>query len=235
MFMPIKIAKAFKAEPPANQEQIICYMMGKPLDHDPGKKEAYSNFGYCILGRVIERVSGETYEEYTRKHILTPLGIKSMRLGHTLESQRVPGEVKYYGGREGRAVLGPNIGKSVPAPYGAWNLEAMDSHGGWIASAVDVARFASALDDPKRNPALGGERIHNWFARDYKHAGALDGTSTLMVRPKLDGVTWTIFFNSRYGEGQGKDPKNLVDLIEPDLEKAARAVKKWPSGDLFKK
>jgi hypothetical protein len=111
----------------------------------------------------------------------------------------------------------------------------MDAHGGWIASAVDVARFASALDEPQRFPALGGERIHNWFARDYKHKGALDGTSTLMDRPKLDGVTWTIFFNSRYGEGQGKDPKNLVDLIEPELAKAAHAIKKWPDGDLFKK
>ncbi|HEY1861081.1 MAG TPA: serine hydrolase domain-containing protein [Gemmataceae bacterium] len=235
MFMPIKIAKAFKAEPPANQEQIIRFMMGKLLDHDPGKKEVYSNFGYCVLGRVIERVSGESYEDYLHKHVLKPLGIKTMRLGHTLESQRAPGEVRYYDNHENKAVLGPSLGKKVPAPYGAWNLEAMDAHGGWIASAVDVARFASALDDPKRFPALGGERIHNWFARDYKHKGALDGTSTLMERPILDGVTWTIFFNSRYGEGQGKDPRNLADLIEPGLAKAARAIKKWPDGDLFKK
>jgi N-acyl-D-amino-acid deacylase len=235
MFMPIKIAKAFKADPPANQVQIIRYMMGKPLDHDPGKKEVYSNFGYCILGRVIERVSGETFEDYVRKNILKPLGIKTMRLGRTLENQRAPGEVKYYDSREGKAVLGPNFGKKVPTPYGAWNLEAMDSHGGWISSAVDVARFASALDEPKRFPALGGERIQNWFARDYKHKGALDGTSTLMDRPKLDGVTWTIFFNSRYGEAQEKDRKNLVDLIEPELAKTARAIKKWPDGDLFKK
>jgi N-acyl-D-amino-acid deacylase len=235
MFMPIKIAKAFKADPPANQEQIIRYMMGKPLDHDPGKKEVYSNFGYCILGRVIERASGEAYEDYVRKHILRPLGIKTMRLGHTLESQRAPGEVRYYDNHENKAVLGPNFGKKVPAPYGAWNLEAMDAHGGWIASAVEVARFASALDEPKRFPALGGERIQNWFARIYVHAGALDGTSTLMARPKLDGVTWTIFFNSRYGDAQGKHPKDLTDLIEPELAKAARAIKKWPDGDLFKK
>jgi N-acyl-D-amino-acid deacylase len=235
MFMPIKIAKAFKAEPPANQEQIIRYMMGKPLDHDPGKKEVYSNFGYCVLGRVIERVSGEKYDAYVKKHVLKPLGITGMRLGHTLEERRAKGEVKYYDHGEGTAVLGPQFGKKVPLPYGAWNLEAMDAHGGWIASAVDVARFASALDDPKRFPALSGERIKNWFAPVYIHNGALDGTSTQMARPKIEGVTWVVLFNSRRGEGQEKNPKDLVDLIEPELAKAARAVKKWPAGDQFEK
>src|SRR6266852_1244544 len=92
MFMPVKIAKALKSEPPANQEQIIRYMMGKPLDHDPGKKEVYSNFGYCVLGRVIERASGEKYEDYVKKRLLKPLGITGMRLGHTLEQQRAKGE-----------------------------------------------------------------------------------------------------------------------------------------------
>jgi N-acyl-D-amino-acid deacylase len=235
MFMPIKIAKAFKAEPPANQEQIIRYMMGKPLDHDPGKTEAYSNFGYCILGRVIERVSGEKYDEYVTKHILKELGITGMRMGHTLESKRAKGEVRYYDPREAQAVLGPHYGKKVPAPYGAWNLEAMDSHGGWIASAVDVARFASALDDPKRFPALGGERIKKWFRQVYIHMGGLDGTSTLLVRSEIEGVTWAVLFNSRFGSAQKKKAKDLADLIEPELVKTARAVKKWPAGDQFKK
>jgi N-acyl-D-amino-acid deacylase len=235
MFMPIKIAKAFNAKPPANQEQIIRYMMGKPLDHDPGKKEVYSNFGYCVLGRVIERASGEKYEDYVKKHLLKPLGITGMRLGHTLEEQRAKGEVKYYDAGEGRAVRGPQFGKKVPFPYGAWNLEAMDAHGGWIASAVDVARFASALDEPKRFPALGGERIKNWFSPVYIFNGGFNGTSTQMARPKINGVTWAVLFNSRYGESQGKNPKDLVELIEPELTKAAQDVKQWPEGDQFKK
>jgi N-acyl-D-amino-acid deacylase len=235
MFMPIKIAKAFNAKPPANQDQIIRYMMGKPLDHDPGKKEVYSNFGYCVLGRVIERTSGEKYEDYVKKHLLKPLGITGMRLGHTLEEQRAKGEVKYYDPGEGRAVRGPQFGKKVPLPYGAWNLEAMDAHGGWIASAVDVARFASALDEPKQFPALGGEWIKNWFSPVYVHNGGLDGTSTQMARPRIDGVTWAVLFNSRYGEGQEKKPKDLVELIEPELTKAAQDVKQWPEGDQFKK
>ena len=37
--------------------------MGKPLDFNPGTAYAYSNFGYCVLGRVIEAVSGKPYHE----------------------------------------------------------------------------------------------------------------------------------------------------------------------------
>jgi CubicO group peptidase (beta-lactamase class C family) len=37
---------------------IIRNMLGKPLDFDPGAKYVYSNFGYCVLGRVIEKVTG---------------------------------------------------------------------------------------------------------------------------------------------------------------------------------
>ena len=48
-------------------------MMGKPLDHDPGKKEVYSNFGYCVLGRVIEKASGKRYEAFVRDTVLNPL------------------------------------------------------------------------------------------------------------------------------------------------------------------
>ena len=48
----------------------------------------------------------------------------------------------------GESVFAENLGETVPSPYGAWNLEAMDSHGGWIASAIDLAKFAAAFDDP---------------------------------------------------------------------------------------
>ena len=81
MFIPIKIAKTFGTEPPANQEQIIRYMLTQPLDFDPGEREAYSNFGYCVLGRVIEKVSGKPYGKYVQEEVLAPLGIHDMRLG----------------------------------------------------------------------------------------------------------------------------------------------------------
>ncbi|HEY4670583.1 MAG TPA: serine hydrolase domain-containing protein, partial [Gemmatimonadaceae bacterium] len=51
-------AAAVGAPAPASSETLIRYMKGMPLDFNPGERFAYSNFGYIVLGRVIERVSG---------------------------------------------------------------------------------------------------------------------------------------------------------------------------------
>src|SRR5688572_6817044 len=64
MFRPSTAAAAVGAPAPASGETVIRYMLGQPLDFDPGTKYVYSNFGYTILGRIIERVSGMSYENY---------------------------------------------------------------------------------------------------------------------------------------------------------------------------
>jgi CubicO group peptidase (beta-lactamase class C family) len=81
MFNSIKIAKERQVEAPANPVAIIQYVLSHPLDFAPGTKFSYSNIGYCIIGRVIERVTGLPYEDYVYQHILQPLGISEMRLG----------------------------------------------------------------------------------------------------------------------------------------------------------
>ncbi len=61
MFRPVAIAREFGVEPPAGPDLIIRSMLRRPLDFDPGARYAYSNFGYCLLGRVIEKVAGQDY------------------------------------------------------------------------------------------------------------------------------------------------------------------------------
>ena len=48
--------------PPAQQEDVIRCMLGVPLDFNPGERYAYSNFGYCLLGRIIEKITKQDYE-----------------------------------------------------------------------------------------------------------------------------------------------------------------------------
>ena len=140
--------------------------MGKPLDTDPGKVYCYSNFGYCVLGRIIEAVSEKPYHEFVTRQILGSAGIREMKLGKNLLKDRAPREVRYYDSakRTGRAISGPRIGEPVPLPYGVECIESMDANGGWIASAIDLVRFAVALDDPKRCPFLKEETIRTMLA-----------------------------------------------------------------------
>jgi N-acyl-D-amino-acid deacylase len=80
MFRSPTIVEELDVPPPAKPWDIIRYMLRQPLDFEPGARDAYSNFDYCLLGRVIEKISGQTYEDYVRKEVLAPLGIQSMRL-----------------------------------------------------------------------------------------------------------------------------------------------------------
>jgi len=132
---PVKIAKAMSVDPPAQPEDIIRYMMAKPLDFEPGDRFAYSNLGYIILGRIIEQVSGERYEAFVQNSVLAPIGIHTMQIGQTDKNFRASKEVTYYtqDGYKKTAQFGSEKGHLVTAPY-TQNIEACDAAGGWIAS-----------------------------------------------------------------------------------------------------
>ena len=144
----------------AEATTIVHYMLGVPLDFDPGSKQVYSNFGFNVLGRVIERVSGQPYAAYVRDHVLTPAGITDMQIGRTRREDRAPGEVFYYSppGLSWRESVFWGEGY-VPVGYGGFYMEALDSHGGWIASAADLVRFTMAVDGRRGQALLTPESL----------------------------------------------------------------------------
>jgi N-acyl-D-amino-acid deacylase len=170
MFRPVAIAKERTVQPPAGPKDVIQYMLKRKLDFNPGERYAYSNFGYCILGRVIEKVTGQPYDKAVQKHVFDPIGVKDTQLGRTLTTAK--NEVKYVAkGRKANAIIGPNFGKPVPLPYGAWHLEAMDAHGGWISTASDLVRFGAAFNEPAKCKILKADSIKTMFARPQGLAG----------------------------------------------------------------
>jgi CubicO group peptidase (beta-lactamase class C family) len=258
------VAKAFRVHLPIHPRQIIRYTMGKPLDFAPGTAYAYSNFGYCVLGRVIEAVSGKPYHRFVTQNILAPLGIRHMQLGKNLLKDRAPGEVKYYDGknRTGRAISGPEIGKRVPLPYGVECIETMDANGGWIASAVDLVRFAAALDDPEKCPLLNQASIETMLAPP---PGAVGHRPNGESKPDYYACGWNVRPDKRqpgrytkwhngllagsstmlvcrndgidwaalFNCDADKSGKEFASLIDPLLHKAADEIKTWPKIDLF--
>jgi CubicO group peptidase (beta-lactamase class C family) len=239
MFADKKISKALGVPLPVTQADIITFMNGQPLQYEPGTKYAYSNYGYCLLGRVIEQKTGLSYENYIKRFVLSPLGITRMQTGHSNIEDRVPGEVTYESKKE--------------SAYGSFNLENMDSHGGWLASAPELVRFAAAFDNPANCPILSaasietmfslpatiaredykpGERYYacGWNVRDYGngrrntwHTGSLPGCYTFMARWS-NGVNCVVLFNKR-----GPDFKN----IDPILSNTVKSISNWPNHDLF--
>ena len=171
MFQSVRFAKELDTNAPADQATVIKSMFSRELDFAPGECYAYSNFGYCLLGRFIEKLSGQTYESYVRDHVLTPIGITSMKIGSSRLEGQAPNEVRYYQPGTGESVFQLDLGQDVAQPYGGWNLEAMDSHGGWIASAADLATFAAAFDNPDSCVLLRKESIDLMYQRPPGLAG----------------------------------------------------------------
>jgi len=145
MFRSVQWAEMCRCDPPAMPRDIIRAMQSQSLDFDPGSRYAYSNYGYCLLGRVIEKASGQGYQDFVDAQILRPLGITSMQLGKTRRDDRQVNEVCYYHPDNAKSVFASDLGETVASPYGAWCLEAMDAHGGWIATAEDLVRFIDAI------------------------------------------------------------------------------------------
>jgi CubicO group peptidase (beta-lactamase class C family) len=178
-----------------------------PLTYPPGQHCAYSNFGYCVLGRVIEQVTGQPYAEYVQSSILEPCGLSDMNIARNKENQRFPSEVTYYG-------------QSSEDPYNM-NVTRMDSHGGWIASSTDLVRFLGHVTGFPGIPSLlkpesikimttpspsypqgsaakyaRGWMVRNNGAGNWWHNGSLPGTTTIMVRTAT-GMCWAALTNTR--------------------------------------
>lgn len=264
--IPGRITAELKLAGPPAPDDIVRYMMGARLDFDPGTKAVYSNLGYLVLGRVIEAVTGEKYEPWVKKNVLAPLGITGMALGRALPQNRPAGEASYYDSRpdsRGRCLYPPKAGELVPWPDGGMNVEGFEAHGGWVASAVELARFASAFDYGTKSPLLSAASITEMWARPAGAAGTeADGKPRAaylgcgwMVRPVGNtgrANTWhsgliagTSALLVRRHDGlnwavlfntdANPDGKRPADLIDPLMHEAANAVKAWPAGDPFPK
>jgi CubicO group peptidase (beta-lactamase class C family) len=102
-----------------------------PLTSQPGTRWVYSNFGYCVLGRVIEQVTGQLYETYVQANILAPCGISGMQIARNSEKDRASNEAVY-------------IGQYSEDPY-KFNINRMDSTAGWIASSTQLVQFLNRV------------------------------------------------------------------------------------------
>jgi N-acyl-D-amino-acid deacylase len=256
------IVEKLRTPMPISPENIVQYMLGFPLDFAPGERYAYSNFGYILLGLAIARLSGVAYEAYVRRKVLAPLKITRMRLGKALLAERAADEVKYYDShaRTGPAIIGPHLGAKVPLPYGGENFDAFAAHGGWIASAPDLVRFAAAFDDPQHCPILTPESVRQTFARPpglagYDAAGkprdvyygcgwsvrivGSDGKFNSWHAGMISGTSTLLVRRSDnlhwaalFNTESNRADKMPATLIDGPLHAVADKVARWPQGEV---
>jgi D-alanyl-D-alanine carboxypeptidase len=217
--------------PSMSIEQLISWTLdNRPLVTTPGSAFAYSNFGYAVLGRVIERIMGTSYVDAVHTLVLDPAGITDMAIGGSTFAQRLPDEVAYFG-------------QSGENPYGM-NVPRMDAHGGWIASAVDLAKLLVRVDGfPGKADLLSGATISvmttgstadpvyaaGWIRSSgggWWHNGGLPGTGTEMGRAS-GSYNYVILANTR------SSSSTFLSEMHGLLGKVLAANPSWPEMDLF--
>lgn len=121
---------------PHTPAELASLIAKETLGSKPGETYFYSNHGYILLGYIIERVSGVSYETYVKQNILTPLGITDIQLDNT--------KAIVLNRAEGYSVVG---GKKVKAD--AINMSNAYAAGGWLGTADAYLKWIRSYNSTK--------------------------------------------------------------------------------------
>jgi CubicO group peptidase (beta-lactamase class C family) len=168
---------------------VVRYMLGEPLQFDPGQRTAASNIGFSVLGRIIEKVTGKNYAAYIAEDVFRPLGVDDVKLARTIV--RDPREVSY--------------------PVKDVVVEVTDSYGGLVASAPSLCKFLEGYwaNGDLRQP---GEDLQ------WAFFGNFEGT-TAFIRQRTDGTNIALLCNAGRKQSFEADDRALERLVNEAMDK----------------
>ncbi len=187
----------------ASCEEAAAVGMTRSLQ---GAGYRYSNMNFCVLGLLIEQLTGQEYEQVVYERLLTPLGISGMRLAPTDDPG--PGEVVHRSvpGRNYMEVLGA-AGAWVASPSDLVTiLDSLDlDTPGWKPLEADtVAAMKTAVNDPLSPDRGYGMGVILYGGGTAGHTGTIESTHA-MVLDRADDVTWAVTVS-------GENPSDTVRL-----------------------
>jgi CubicO group peptidase (beta-lactamase class C family) len=181
----------------ATVDEVIATFQDKPLEFSPGERFAYSNSGYHLLGKIIEKASGQDYETFLREAILQPLELKDT--GYDQAATILPGRAAGY----------------ARTPKGLANAQYIDMSWPYAAGAIystveDLARWDQALSAGKLVGPGSYQAMYTpvkqnygygWMIRDrsgrkeISHNGGIHGFSSSLVRYPDDKLCIVVLSN----------------------------------------
>lgn len=203
-------------------EDALKKFWDRKLAHEPGTAYRYTTYGYTVLGRAIEIVSGQNYEAYMREHIWDPAGMHHTQLA--VFGKRVPNMASLYTrDRDGNVVVDPETDLSIKYPGG-----------GLLSTAEDLLRFAKAFDKGRlvsqqtvdrmlEIPKIKRERTVpyalGWMVWDHPQHGQVigndggqAGTTTNLVIYREQRVAVSVIANMYNAEGVVRIREGLAEL-----------------------
>jgi CubicO group peptidase (beta-lactamase class C family) len=221
-------------------KELIDLFKDKPMQFEPGERWAYNNSGYILLGAIIEKISGNTYEAFIDANIFKPLGMKQSYYGSAerIIPRRIPG---YQMGRGG-FVNAPYL--SMTQPYAAGSLlSTVDDLAVWSDAVFSGKLVKKEWLDKAFTPyrLKDGESSgygYGWFIADFgghrsiEHGGGINGFTTYEMTFPEDGLFLAILTNSA-APGRAPEPRAVkIAWIALGLPEPARKAVSLPAADL---
>ena len=198
------------------RDETMQKILDAPLQFKPGKRFAYSNAGYSMLAAVIEKVSGQGFEEFMNKNIFTPAGMKYTGYRMPEWGKKVVAHW-YVGDKDNRTPL------EKPYPY--WNYI---GNGGILSTTEDMYKWHEALLGEEFLSSEVKKKMFTPFLNDYGYGwdvleremgtliqhdgGSMLGCSAEMRRYIDAGVVTILFCNQSYGR------QTLMEAVREQIE-----------------
>jgi CubicO group peptidase (beta-lactamase class C family) len=232
VFDTIEISTQMGLNYPAAATNVISWMFSKPLDFAPGTTNVYSNFGYQILGRVIEKATGKRYIDYIQQNLLANagltngLGFTNVIQSHSRPRDLSPWEIWYANDPQflGQSAFDFPTNIYARDVDGGFYIESFDCFGGMSASAIGLCHYLL-------NYWEGGEvRLPNeYYGWGYIFYGSLPGTTTVLYQninenpSTTNGLEFAALFNER-----DNDPNDNAEA-ETAIVNATSGITSWPT------
>ena len=181
-----------KSRNPYTPEEFVKTFCDLPLEFTPGEKFNYSNSGYFLLGYIIEKVSGKSYEQYLQESILTPL--KMVNSGYDHADVILKNRAAGYEKRGKKIRNAPYLDMSIPYAAGSLYSTVEDLY------LWDQALYTNKLLSSKSMESLFNSYIktgessygYGWFIDEAdgasgkvkvtEHGGGINGFNTIIYR-----------------------------------------------------
>ena len=220
LFSSRDVKHQLKLDCAPDADDFCRVVLNRRLKFAPGSWQSYSNFGYLMLSKIIEKVSGQPYEEFIKTEVLEPAGCYDMHIAGTYYEDKRDNEVRYYTHEgDGKYIEEyTDSGIMVERCYGGNNIPLLSGAGAWCGSPAEISRLVASIDGRPEVPdiitpesvelmtgyydkdtfSLGWNDTHP--AKGWSRSGTLSGT-TALVKLFPDGECWIFISNTSTWKG----------------------------------
>ena len=248
LFSSKDVMNQMRLDHPPTADDFFRLILPKRLRYKPGTTHRYSNFGYLLLSRIIEHVTGKSYEQYIKEEILAPAGCYDMHIAGNYYEDRRENEVRYYTHRgEGQFIEEyTGSGNLVERSYGGNNIPLLSGAGAWCGSTAELAKLVASIDGRDEVPDIiskkAVDQMIEYFDQStfslgwndttpgvgWSRTGTFSGTSAI-IKYFPDGECW--IFISNTSTWRGPRQAKQTDALFKKCRKLYS--KKFPARNLF--